>query len=60
MSRRKQKLVDKSRKKRVNVNLSEALIEDTENINRSEALEEAYWSNKDLVIAKDIGDKDEE
>jgi len=46
MTKRKQELAPHSRKRRTNVNLSEKLLEDTKYINRSEALEDAYWLMK--------------
>ena len=41
--KRKHDIVPGSRKKRINVSVSEKLLEDTKDVNRSEALEEAYW-----------------
>jgi len=44
--KRKQEIAPETRKVRKNVSLSQKLVDDTENINRSEALEEAYWAMK--------------
>lgn len=53
--KRKQELAEGSVKKRTNVSLSEKLLEDTKDKNRSEELEKAYWA-----MHKDIKENDDE